>query len=266
VILAILELRNANGDGFGALAGEFLDFLQFLAELACVLDFRDDFFRDLFVAIEEVEKFFADAIDEFSADFGVAEFVFGLRFEDGVFQANGDCADHAFADVVAFEFLLPVLVDGFQEAFAECAEVRAAVAGVLAIDEGIKAFAETAVAVSEAEFEGLFGVMQRRIDGLTVVGLEIFHDEVEQAVAGLEGFAVVDELEAGVEVAVMAQAALDVFRAKFGFFEDGRVGFEFDERAVGFGVLALLFVLELALFEEGFDELAFAMAADEKFL
>ena len=142
--------------------------------------------------------------------------------------------------------------------------MRAAVAGVLALDEGIRTFAKKAIAVSEAEFECFFSVMQRRIDGFAVVGLELFHDEVEQAVAGLESFAVVDELETGVEITVMAQAALDVFGAEFDFFEDGWIGLELDERAVRLGVLALLFVFELALFEGGFDELTFAMAADEK--
>ena len=49
-------------------------------------------------------------------------------------------------------------------------------------------------------------------------------------------------------------------------FEDFRVGLETDEGAVRFGGLALLFVLELALLEAGFDELALAEAADEEFL
>src|ERR1700743_2027278 len=49
------------------------------------------------------------------ADLGFAEFVFGLRFEDGVFEANRDGADHGFADIVAFVFGVAVFVDGFEE-------------------------------------------------------------------------------------------------------------------------------------------------------
>ena len=94
-------------------------------------------------------------IDQVGADFGVAEFVLGLRFEHRVLQANRHRADHAFAHVVAFEFLLAVFVHGLEQAFAEGAQVRAAVAGVLAVDEGIKRFAVAAVAVRETELERL---------------------------------------------------------------------------------------------------------------
>jgi hypothetical protein len=80
----------------------------------------------------------------------------------------------------------------------------------------------------------------------------------------LEGFAVVDELETGIEIAVMAQPTLDVLGAELDFLEDGRVWLEFNQRAIRVGVLAFLFVLEFALLERGLDELAFAMATDEK--
>ena len=42
VILAILELRDAQGDGLGAFARQLLDLLQFLAQLLRVLDLGDD--------------------------------------------------------------------------------------------------------------------------------------------------------------------------------------------------------------------------------
>src|SRR5712671_1801670 len=125
----------------------------------------------------------------------------------------------------------------------------AAVARVLAVDEGIKGLPVAAVGVGEAEFERLFGVVQRRIDRLAAVGLQVFHDQVEQAVAGLEGLAVVDQLEAAVEVAVMAQPPLDVFGPKLDFLENRRIGLEPNEGAVGFAGLAFLLTLELALFE-----------------
>src|ERR1043166_7423861 len=140
--------------------------------------------------------------------------------------------------------------------------MRSTVARVLAVDEGIKAFAETAVAVSETEFESFFRVMQWWIDRLTVVGLQIFHDKIEQAIARLKSLAVIDEFETGVEIAVMAQTTLDMLGAELGLFEDGWVRFKLNQRAIGLGVLALFFVFEFALFEESFDELPFAMAAD----
>ncbi len=65
-----------------------------------------------------------------------------------------------------------------------------------------------------------------------------------------------DEFEAAVEVAIMAQAAFDVFEAKFAFLENIRVLLELDEGAVGLLGFAGVFLLELALFEGGFGEFA----------
>ena len=110
----------------------------------------------------------------------------------GSLSRIGDRADHAFAHVVAVELLVAVFVDGLEQALAEGAQVRAAVGGVLAVDEGIKSLAVAAVAVGEAELERFLRVMERGIDRLAAVGLQVFHHQVEQAVAGLEGLAVVD--------------------------------------------------------------------------
>src|SRR5439155_22694493 len=123
MFLAVFELRDADGDGLGALAGEFFDFLKLFPELPGVLDFGDDFFGDVLVTVEEMEQLLANSIDEFGADVGVAELVLGLGLEDGVLEAIGNRADHAFADVVAFEFLVGALVDGFQKALAERPEL-----------------------------------------------------------------------------------------------------------------------------------------------
>ena len=126
--LAVLELGDADGDGLGALAGQLLDLLQFLAQLAGVLDLGDDLFGDFLVAIEEMEQFLAHAVDQVGADFGVAELVLGLRLEDRVLEPDGHGADHALAHVVAFEFLVAIFVDGLEQALAEGAQVGAAVA------------------------------------------------------------------------------------------------------------------------------------------
>src|SRR5205807_825142 len=179
------------------------DLLQFFAELASVLDLGDDFLGNFFVTIEEMEQLLAHAVYQFGSDFSVAQFVFGLRFENRIFEADGNRANHALADVVAFEFLLGVFVDSLEQAFAEGAQVRATVGSILPVDEGVESFAIAAVGVSEAKLQRLFGIMQRRINRFAAIGLQIFHHQIEQAVARLEGLAVINELEAGVEIAVM---------------------------------------------------------------
>ncbi len=142
--------------------------------------------------------------------------------------------------------------------------MRAAVGGVLAVDEREESLAVAAVGVGEAELQRLARVVERRIDGFGVVRLQVRHHEVEQAVARLEGVAVEDELEAGVEVAVMPQPPLDELRLEFRFGEDGRVRLELDERAVEFLGFALVLLLEFALLERRLDELALALAAHQK--
>ena len=140
-----------------------------------------------------MEQLFADLVDQLGTEFSVAEFVLGLRLEDGVLEANRHRPDHALADVVPFVASLGILVHRLEQALAECAEVRAAVGGVLAVDEREESLAVAAVGVGEAELQCLARVVERRIDGLGVVRLQVRHHEVEQAVARLEGVAVEDE-------------------------------------------------------------------------
>ena len=147
----------------------FLTSCNSLRNCCVSCDLGDDFFGDVLVAVEKVQQFLAHVVDQFGADFRVAELVLGLRFKHRVLQADGHRADHAFAHVVAFVFALGVFVDRLEQAFAKRAQVRAAVAGVLAVDEGIKRLAVAAVAVRETKFQRLARVMQRRINRLAAV-------------------------------------------------------------------------------------------------
>src|SRR5437867_2299342 len=267
VDLAILELRNAQGDGLGAFAGQLLDLLEFLAKLPAVFNLRKNLPGDLLVAIEEMKEFFADFVDELGTDFRVAQLVFGLRLEDRILQTNGDRADHRFAHVIAVVTALGILVHRLEQAFSEGAEVRAAVGRILAVHERVKGFPVTAVGVGETEFQHLAGIVQRRVNRLGVVLRQFLEHQVVQAVAALEGLAIEDQLEAAVEVGVIAQALLDEVGAELRGVEDGRIRFEGDERAIGLvGGLAFVLLLEAALFERSFDVFAAAMAANREFL
>ena len=213
-----------------------------------------------------MKEFFADTVNELRPDFRIAKLVFCLGLEDRVLETDSHCADHALADIVSFEFFVAVLVDGLQESLAKSAQVCPAVARVLAINKGVESLAKAAVAVGETEFEGFLGVMQRSVNGFAAVGLEIFHYQIQQAVSGLENLPVIEQLQTRVEITVMAQTSLDMLRAKIGLLENIRIRHKPDQRAIRFGRLAFLFVLKLALFERGFDELAFPVAAHQEVL
>ncbi len=104
VSLAVLELRDADGGGARPLAGHLFDGLKLLAQLDRLLDFDQSGFGRFGVAVEQIDDDLAHLGDQFAAQFGVAQLVFGLRFEDRLLQADGDCAGHAFPDVVPVEF------------------------------------------------------------------------------------------------------------------------------------------------------------------
>ena len=145
--------------------------------------------------------------------------------------------------------------------------MRAAVGRILPVDKGVKSFAEAAVTVGETKLQRLLRIMERRIDRLAVVCLQIFHHQVQQSVAGLERLAVEDQLQAGVEVTIMPQPSFHVFRLEEDLFENGRVRLEANEGAVWFiGHFPFLLILELALLERGFDKFSFAKTADQKVL
>jgi hypothetical protein len=79
----------------------------------------------------------------------------------GSFSLIGDRAHQALAHVLALEALLGEGVERLEDPFAEGAQVRAAVAGVLAVDERVVDLA-VEVGVGEGELEGLVAEVQRR--------------------------------------------------------------------------------------------------------
>src|SRR5881397_1224340 len=102
--------------------------------------------------------------------------------------------------------------------------------------------------------------MQRRIDRLAVVRLQVLHHEIEQTVAGLKSLAIVNQLQAGVEVAVVTETPFHMLGAKLDFLENLRVRLESDERAVGLiGRFAFLLAFDLALLEPRLDAFTAAM-------
>ena len=92
------------------------------------------------------------------------------------------------------------------------------------------------------------------------------NDEVQQAVARLKGLAIVVEPETGVQIAIMAQTPFNMLRTEVDLFENLGIRLEPNQRPIRFGRFAFVLLLELALFEKGFDELAVAKAANQELL
>src|SRR6059036_3223541 len=102
--------------------------------------------------------------------------------------------------------------------------------------------------MSKTEFQHLAREMKWRIYRFALVALQIFHNQIKQTAARLKNFAIKDELQAGVEIAVMAQAPFNVLGPKFRLFEDFGIGLKSNEGAVRLvGRFAFLIVLEFAL-------------------
>ena len=181
----------------------------------------------------------------------------------GSFQPDGHRADHGFTDIVAVE-LWP-LQYSLPTAFSK-PPLRGKrsnrvphIAGVLAVYEGIKRLAEARELLWVKQNSSVLKatVMQGRIHRFTAVGREVFHHEVHQAVAGLEGFGLrafdvqPRAFQPGVKIAVMSQAALDVFEFELAVLENFLVRLELDEGAVGFLRLAGVFLFQFADLEAG---------------
>ena len=136
--------------------------------------------------MQQVEDRLADLADETATDFGVAEFVLGLCFEDRLLQADRDGPDDAVADVLTVKLLFCEVVDGLEQAFAECALMRAAVRRVLPVDEGEVVLAETS-RVSERQLQRLRAHVHRQVGRFA---LGVLADQVEEPPVGDETLAV----------------------------------------------------------------------------
>ena len=192
-------------------------------------------------------------------DVGVAELVLGLALEDGVLELDRDRRGYALADVLALVLRLVEVVHRLEEALAEGREVRAAVGGPLAVDEG-EVLLAVVVRVREGELDlvapPISDIVQRGVADLRV-------EEVVEAVLGGEVGAVEGEGEAGVEVGVVPHPLLDELRVVGVVAEDLAVGSELDEGAVALlPRLGLALVLEDALLEARLELAALAIGDD----
>src|ERR1039458_4062125 len=107
--------------------------------------------------------------------------------------------------------------------------------------------------------------MQRRIDRLAAVPLQAFHPQVDHPIGGLEVLAVIYQLEARVQVAVMPQPPLHMLGPEVDLLEYLRGGLKLDQRSIRLlGRLAGLLNLEPALLERRLSELPLAKAPHQE--
>jgi hypothetical protein len=177
-----------------------------------------------------------------------AELVLGLRLEHRVLELDRDGAADPFAHVLAGEILAGELVDPLEQAFAEGREVGAAIVGELAVDEAEVGLAVGA-GVGERELELVLAMVEDLVMGLLLADLGA--QQVLEPLLGEVGGAVVDDAQAGIEVAVVAQALGDELIVPVEVLEDLGVGGELDIGAIGLALVAPILLLDqLAALEQ----------------
>ena len=232
VTLAVPEARDFYLNAPGRFLGFFLDRTEFLAQVLVLNDLVLQRLGTLRVLVEIINNARLDFGDDPAADLGVAELVLGLALKHRRLELYRYGARHAFAHVEARIVFLVEFVDPLENALAERREVRAAVAGELAVHEREVCLA-VACGVGKRKFEELGLVVA---DGIHRCLAHFVGEQVEQAVLRLERLLVKEELEARVEAGVVPQPAFHVFVVEREFAEQLRIGRELDKRSV---VLAL---------------------------
>ena len=216
VVSAVPELAVVNGRFLGPFAGLFLyagNFFPFgLGGLDLILNGGDY----VHMHMEIVVQVLGDKVVDVGADGGTAvygrgavrsfhllfphiggpQLGFGLAFEDGLLDLDGNGAYDALADVLGLVILLEKVLEGFGDGFAVCSQVGAAVAGVLAVDEGGDVF-PVAVAVGEHDLDVFPFQVDEGIQGRLA---HILVHQVQQAVFALVGYSVEVERETFLEV------------------------------------------------------------------
>ncbi len=152
----------------------------------------------------------------------------GLALEDGLLDLNGDGAYNALADVLGLVVLLVKVFECLGDGLAVGGQVRAAVPGVLAVDERGDVLT-VAVAVGEYNLD----VLSLQVDeGIERGFAHVLRHEVQQAVFALVGYSVEVEGEALLEVGVVFDHGLHKFHVEGETVEHLFVGDEADERSV----------------------------------
>ncbi len=251
VVAAVAELAVVDGGFLGPFAGLFLDAGNFFAFGLGGFDLVLDDGNDLHVHVEVVVQVLGDEVVHEGADRGTAvyrgaavgpfdllfphvggaELGLGLAFEDGLLDLDGDGAHNALADILGLVVFFVEVFEGLGDGFAVGGQMGAAVACVLAVDEGGDVFA-VAVAVGEDDLDVFAFQVDEGIKGRLA---QILGHEVQEAVLTLVGNAVQVQGKALFEVGVVLDHALHEFHVEGIVVEHLFVRREADEGAALFG-------------------------------
>lgn len=234
---AVEELAVVEAYFLGLLAGALGNAGHGLALALAVLNGLEDDGGGVRLAVEIVVELRLDEVaDELGHRRAVgthiarAEFGLGLALEHRFLYLHGDGCHHAVADVGILKLgLAEKLLDGAADSLLEGCEVGAALGGVLAVDKRVKLLA-ILPGVGYHHLDVVALQVDYRIEGL--VGHRVL-EEVFETAARVVAFAVEDDGEAGVEEGVVLDQGDDELLAVAVVAEDGGVGGEGYERAVG---------------------------------
>ena len=248
VYLAVAQFLVVERHLLGRLAGLLLDARNRLALLFVLDDLLLENLRRLGVLVQVVVEVLAQKVHDEVAhrharlDLLRTELDLGLRLEDRVGDLDRNGGDNRRADVRGVVILVVELLDGLGDGLAERRLMRAALRGVLAVDER-----EVALAVTRAVGDRHFDVVARKVDRRIerLLG-HVFVQQVQQAVFRDVAAAVEIERQTQIQVGVVADHLLDVFEVVGVLPENLLVDAERDESAV---LLPHAALPRIALFE-----------------
>ena len=234
----------------GAFVGEFLDARNLLAFAFRLPDALFNGLGYVLVLVQVVVQVpLHEVADEFAHRHTVgghvqrAEFGLGLRLEHRVLHPHADGGNGRGPDVGGIVVLAEKLADRVHQRFAESGQVRAALCGVLAVDERI-IFLAILVAVRENQLNILaFEVYDRVAYGIHV-GAAL--QQIEQAVLRIILLPVEHNRQSGVQIGVIPNLVFQELRTVMVMLENGFVRFKRYQSAVFFvggGFLGIRFEL-----------------------
>ena len=261
---AVTQLAIVQVGFLGPFARQFGHPRHGLALFLALRDFLQHDFRHVGMLMQVVVYFLFDEVAHILVDGNPVgahgertKFYLCLALEHRLFHIHGDGCHQPVANVAIFEVLARKFLDGLGDMLLECALVRAALGGVLTVDERM-----ILLAILVGMGEGYLYVLALHVyDGVDALVGHAVVEQVFQSVAAEDAPSVVHDGQPGVQVGVVAQHRLHDIILEAIVFEHRVVGFEEYQCARLVGGCLRLVVLQLTTFEHHFPHLALAVGS-----